>query len=474
MKNVFLYVRVSTQEQANEGYSIDEQIERLKNYCKAHKWSIIKIYTDAGYSGATTDRPALKEMLCDIKKGKCDLVLVYKLDRLSRSQKDTLSLIEDHFLASNVDFISMTENFDTSSPFGRAMIGILSVFAQLEREQIKERMGMGKQGRAKDGKWHGGGYIPIGYDYKDGELVKNEYEAMQIREIHELFQSGMAFHAIERLFDKKGYVQKYGKWQTKRIKNAILNELYVGKIKYNGQIYDGTHEPIIDKKTFEKSVALYNSKDFSHYKNNGRTSYLGSLVYCKRCGARYSAYIVSDKRHGTRYSYYTCYSRRKSAKNMIIDPNCKNKIYRREELDKIIFDEISKLSNDPSYIHEIKQESYPEDQKQKELLIQKEIEKIDAQKSRFLDLYGLGEFSALEIQAKIVPLNEQKERLEIELDNLRACASDLDEQEAVELVRTWSDVLEKGTFEQIRMLINALIERIEIDGDDIDIYWKFA
>ena len=474
MKNVFIYVRVSTQEQAKDGYSIDEQIERLKDYCKALKWTILKIYTDAGYSGATTDRPALKEMLFDISKGQCDIVVVYKLDRLSRSQKDTLLLIEDCFLANSVDFISMTENFDTSSPFGRAMIGILSVFAQLEREQIKERMGMGKEGRAKDGKWHGGGYIPIGYDYIDGELVINEYEAMQIREIHKLFQNGMAFHAIERLFDEKGYVQKYGRWQTKRIKKAILSELYVGKITYNGQTYDGTHEPIIDEKTYEKSLTVYKSRDYSQCKNKGRTSYLGSLLFCKHCGARYSAYIVKDKKLGKNYSYYSCYSRRKSAKNMVIDPNCKNKIYRREELDKIIFDEISKLSNDPSFIHEIRQESYPEDQKQKELLIKKEIEKINAQKSRFLDLYGLGEFTAQEIQSKIAPLNEQRERLQNELVNLKACASDLDELEAEELVRTWSDLLEKGTFEQKRMLINALIERIEIDGDDIDIFWRFA
>lgn len=474
MKNVFIYVRVSTQEQAKDGYSIDEQIERLKEYCKALKWTILKIYTDAGYSGATTDRPALKEMIYDIKKGICDLVVVYKLDRLSRSQKDTLSLIEDCFLKNHVDFISMTENFDTSSPFGRAMIGILSVFAQLEREQIKERMGMGKEGRAKDGRWHGGGYVPIGYDYIDGELVVNDFEAMQIREIHKLFQEGKAFHAIEKIFAEKGYSQKYGKWHVKRIKQALLNELYIGKITYNGQIYDGKHEPIIDAKTYDKSVALYNSRDYSNCKNRGRTSYLGSLLYCKQCGARYSAYIVRDKKRNASYSYYSCYSRRKSARNMIIDPNCKNKIYRRDELDKIIFDEISKLANDPTYIHELKQDSYSDEMRQKESLIQKEIEKIETQKSRFMDLYGLGEFSAQEIQKKVAPLNEQKQNLLKELSILKADESDLAENDAVELVRTWSDVLEKGSFDQIRMLINALIERIEIDGDDIDIFWKFA
>ena len=149
--NVALLARVSTQEQAINGHSIGEQIERMHKYCDAMGWTVYKEYTDAGYSGANTDRPALQRMIRDIKAGKINKVLVYKLDRLSRSQKDTLYLIEDVFLANNTDFVSMSENFDTSTPFGRAMIGILAVFAQLEREQIKERMQMGKEARAKEG-----------------------------------------------------------------------------------------------------------------------------------------------------------------------------------------------------------------------------------------------------------------------------------------------------------------------------------
>lgn len=132
MKKVGIYIRVSTQEQANEGYSIQAQKERLISYCKAKDWHIVDIYTDGGYSGSNLDRPGIQKLIADIEK--IDMVLVYKLDRLSRSQKDTLYLIEDIFLKNNVDFVSMNESFDTSTPFGRAMIGILSVFAQLERE----------------------------------------------------------------------------------------------------------------------------------------------------------------------------------------------------------------------------------------------------------------------------------------------------------------------------------------------------
>ena len=172
---VAVYVRVSTNEQAEEGHSIGVQTEKLQAYCVARGWEVFKVYTDPGFSGSNMDRPALKSLFSDIESGLINTVLVYKLDRLSRSQRDTLYMIEDVFLAQGVDFISMTENFDTSTPLGRAMIGILSVFAQLEREQIKERMAMGNIARAASGLWRGGSGAPIGYDYIDGGLVAVSY-----------------------------------------------------------------------------------------------------------------------------------------------------------------------------------------------------------------------------------------------------------------------------------------------------------
>lgn len=146
---VGLYVRVSTQEQADEGYSVQEQTERLKKYCEAMNWIVYKVYTDPGYSGGNIDRPGFQTMIDDVKAGKIDKVVVYKLDHLSRSQFDTLYLIEKVFLVNDTDFVSMTENFNTSSPLGRAMIGFLAVFAQLEKDKINERMSMGKEARAK-------------------------------------------------------------------------------------------------------------------------------------------------------------------------------------------------------------------------------------------------------------------------------------------------------------------------------------
>lgn len=154
MRRVAIYIRVSTTEQAEEGFSVPAQKEKLINYCKAREWIISDIYIDPGYSGSNINRPAIQKLITEIKN--FDIVLVYKLDRLSRSQKDTLHLIEDVFLNNKVDFVSLSEAFDTFTPFGRASIGILSVFAQLERENIKEWSKLGKKERAKNGLFHGG------------------------------------------------------------------------------------------------------------------------------------------------------------------------------------------------------------------------------------------------------------------------------------------------------------------------------
>ena len=207
-KNVALYVRVSSERQANEAhYSIPEQIDRLQSYCKAKEWNVYKIYTDGGQSGAYLDRPALNELVKDATLKKYNMVLVYKLDRLSRRQKDTLHLIEDVFMENDIDFTSVVENLDTSTPTGRAFIGLLSVFAQLEREQIQERMKMGKAGRAKKGKYHAGGTIPIGYNYENGNLIINEYEAMQVRLVFDLRSQGYDIRAIERYMQEHGYME---------------------------------------------------------------------------------------------------------------------------------------------------------------------------------------------------------------------------------------------------------------------------
>ena len=478
MKKVFIYVRVSTQEQANEGYSIGEQTERLQKYCEIMGWIVVKVYTDAGHSGATIDRPALKEMLRNVKAGKADAVLVYKLDRLSRSQKDTLTLIEDSFLANNTDFISVSENFDTSTPLGRAMIGILAVFAQLEREQIKERMIMGKDARAKQGKFHGSKYVPIGYDYIDGELVTNEFEKIQIKQIFEMYASGKSPNTIAKTLKDAGYTHKHGKWKRLAVSEILSKKTYLGYVAHKGEWHKGTHEAFIDEELFNKVQSIKEKKGIEYGKHNRRAgranSYLGGYLECKCCHAKYSRVtkynmVQNEKRQ---YTYYMCNSRSRNSATLIKDRNCKNQTWKMDNLDSLVFSEIKKLALDPNYMSDIKEQSIDNEQIG---IIETEISKIDDQISKLMDLYSIGTLPIDVLQDKVNNLNDQKSRLENELDNINAENKfALSHEETLEIVQSFNDVLKKGDFHEIRAVIGTLIEKIEIDGYDITIHWNFA
>ncbi len=480
---VALYPRVSSQEQATEGYSIGEQIERLTKYCEAMQWEVYKIYTDPGYSGGTTDRPGLQEMLKDVRAGKVDKVVVYKLDRLSRSQKDTMLLIEDEFLAHGVDFVSMSENFDTATPFGRAMIGILAVFAQLERENIKERTMIGKEARAKEGKWHGGSTEPIGYDYDPAtdELNINDFEAMQIRELYELFLKGTPLRTIEKLFATKGYSHKHGStWDPKTMRRVMRNKTNIGYIKHHDEWYKGKQVPIIDEDTYNKAVKLLDERleqfKIIGVKPGSQTTYLGGLLYCKCCGGKFAKQFNGRKKEGRPVTlWYMCYSRSKKVKKMIKDPNCKNKNWKMVELDNIVLDEIKKLAMDPEYLHDIRRDKAKKSNEPNKIdILKEEIKKLDDQISRFMDLYGIGKFTIDQVSGKIDPLNEQKKTLEKELESLNAELDVMSEEEVAEILSTFTEVIERSDYEEIRLIIDSLISYIEIDNEDIYIHWKFA
>ena len=477
---VGLYVRVSSLEQAEEGYSIGEQTERLKKYCEAMGWSVFKIYVDPGYSGGNMDRPGLKEMNRDIENGLLDKVVVYKLDRLSRSQFDTLYLIEKVFLANNTDFVSMTENFNTSSPLGRAMIGFLAVFAQLEKDKINERTMMGKEARAKEGKWHGGSTQPVGYDYNpmDELLHINEYEKMILLELSDLFLQGTPLRAIETLFIEKGYKTKHGYLDPKTMRRVLSSKLYIGYIKHKEVWYPGLHDPIFTEERYEAQVELLKARreayESTGVKAGEKKSYLGGLLFCKHCGAKYTRTTGRKWKNNTPPMYYCCYSRSKKVKKMIKDPNCKNKNWKMGELDDLILGEIKKLALDPEYMEEIKQEREKKlDADDKIRLLKSEIGKLDEQISRFMDLYGIGKFTIDQVSAKVDPLNEQRNALERELEALKIDNGTLTDEQIENIIETFDDVIQIGDFDEIRELIGTLINKIELDDEDIYIHWNF-
>lgn len=483
MIRVAIYIRVSTQEQAEEGYSIGAQTERLTAYCKARDWAVYNTYIDPGFSGSNTERPALKKLIKDVENKKVDIVLVYKLDRLSRSQKDTLLLIEDVFNKHGVSFVSINENFDTSTAFGRAMIGILSVFAQLEREQIKERSLMGRIERAKEGLWHGGGFDPIGYDYVDGALQINEYEAMQIKKIYELFLSGWPINRIWEHLKKGGFANKHGCWYShSSVISVLTTPLYTGRISYLGELYEGQHEAIIDDETFKKANDRYeairwNKKDAKHKKRPfQQTQLLGGLLYCENCGARYFAKGNYSGRGENRYyrPYYTCYSRAKTKKDLIIDPDCMNKTYAVVDLDIIIGAEIKKLSFDPQAIHRLIEEHPTNPKVNDNEIIEKRIAEIDRQMERVLDLYQLGNIPMDKLSERLSALDDEKSRLTDQLVIDEDFAPRITIEDAHDLLNRAVDVLDNGTLEERRALVHGLIDKIVIEDEDLTIYWAFV
>lgn len=448
------YVRVSTDNQL-ENYSIEEQTDRLRAFCRAKDITVVKFYTDGGYSGGNTNRPALQQMLADIDAGLIDIVVVYKLDRLSRSQKDTLMLIEDKFIANHVDFISVNENFDTTTPFGRAMIGILSVFAQLEKDQITERFTMGRIGRAKNGLYHGGPTAPTGYDYIDGRLVVNEYEALQVQDLYERFAKGHTLHNCWIYMQEK-YVTKYGPWTSEAlVRNVLKNDVYIGMVKFKGKSYKGIHEPIIRPELY------YTVQDiFAHSGRNNPSfrrspfkaaTLLSGLVYCGKCGARY---------HGE-HGNYSCYSRTKGDKKYIVDPNCKNKKWKIPELDTCITEFISRLSFED--IPEKKESQPPCDYSPR-------IAEIDKQIANLIDLYQIGGIPMEEISARIGQLTREKESLTEKMRETQE--KPITREDYLKCRNKFLDLLEDGDLQEKRACLTNMISRITLTDDQIDIELK--
>lgn len=474
-KRVFIYVRVSTAHQAEEGYSIPQQIERLQKYCEAMGWIVVKIYTDDGYSGGSLDRPAMNQMIQEIEAGHADIVLVDKLDRLSRSQFDTLYMIQKVFDANGVAFVSRNEAFDTSTPFGKAMVGILAVFAELERSRIKERMMDGQEGRAKEGKFRGGGFIPTGYDYDSeaGILRINEYEAMQVREVFELFNNKMPIFTIMTHMNNKGYRTKYGEWKEQTIRGMLSRRIYIGEIVHKGKIYEGQHEAIISLDVFNKAQKILAERDKAYANRKvGRVykSPLGGLIYCAHCGSRYHFRSGANNKDGSRRNYYTCYSRSKGDKKYIKDPNCRNKNYRDKDLDAIIFEEIRNLKADSLYIPTV--QGSVDNSHQIEMLNNR-IKQIDGQISRFMDLYSVGGMDLTSITSKVNPLNDEKKTLEQELLSLETPEEPVKVEEIISLVDLFEEVVAEGDCQKIHAVVSTLIEKVVIDGEDIRIHWAF-
>ncbi|MDR2933124.1 MAG: recombinase family protein [Oscillospiraceae bacterium] len=323
-KTKALYIRVSTDAQREEGYSIDAQKEMLEAYCKSKGYKKFRFYIDGGFTGSNIERPGMRQLVQDVKDNKISHVVVYKLDRLSRSQKDTLYLIEDVFNPHNADFVSLNENMDTSTPIGRAMLGIMSAFAQLERETIRERTRMGMKERVKSGLWMGGGRVPFGYDYdrNKGILVPNK-DAETVRTVYDLYLQG---YAPQRIAQMTGL--KYDRLAVQ----ILTRKTNCGYISYNGVDYIGKHEPIISAEIYQKAMDMMKERSVQRIATSEYL--LTGLLHCGKCGAK-----MRYQKWGQNGVKLVCYSQQKSKMYLVKDPDCDNeKVWADDVEDHVVKD----------------------------------------------------------------------------------------------------------------------------------------
>ena len=446
-----LYIRVSTEAQAEEGYSIQAQSERLEAYCKAMGWTNYRLYTDGGYSGSNLDRPEMTRLIADARGGQVATVVVFKLDRLSRSQKDTLYLIEDVFLPNGVDFISLNESIDTSTPYGRAMIGILSAFAQLERENIYLRTRMGMVERVRQGYWMGGGGVPFGYDYDQsaGILVPNA-DAPKVRQMYDLYLKGWS---AQRIADLLGL--KYDKLVTQ----ILTRKSNIGIITYKGEEDKGLHPPIVPEERFYLGQDRMRDRAVKNRTAAGGRHLLTGLVYCGACGAR-MRYIRLGK-HGYKLR---CNGRDPSTPHMKKGDNCQAEAVWAEDLEAQVLRDLFQVSarlgegSDP----------LPDPVAQLEC----EMDKLESKLRRLYQLFAEGEDPVLvdevrevrrqlELLRKEPAAEEAPRRRATRLENLR--------EQAAGIREAWPCL----TPEERQAVIRDCVERIVVDGPKVEIYYTF-
>lgn len=297
---VAIYTRVSTSEQASEGYSINEQRKKLISFCDINDWKNYEVFTDPGFSAGSTKRPAIQKLLANIED--YDLVLVYKLDRLTRNVRDLLDLLEI-FESNNVSFKSATEVFDTTTAIGKLFITMVGAMAEWERETIRERSLFGSHAAVREGN-----YIreaPFCYDNIDGKLYPNEH-AKIIDYIVSGFKKGLtAYEIARRLNATKQFPPKIKNWNRVTVIRTMRNPVLRGHTKYGDLFIENTHEPVLSEHDYSNIVEQLEKR--THKSNTKHPSIFRGVLVCPQCGNRLHLYAGTIKSpNGYKYDVRRC------------------------------------------------------------------------------------------------------------------------------------------------------------------------
>lgn len=317
-----IYVRVSTEEQAQEGFSIRGQEQKLKDYARVKDWQIYKLYADEGISGKDINgRPALIDLLADVKAQRVKNVLVFKIDRLTRSTADLIYLV-DLFNECDCAFNSLMESIDTHTPSGRMFLKIIGIFAEFERENIIERVRLGVGRKVKEGYSLCTSFSSFGYDRPKHQKLQtiNGEQANIVTEIFAAYVlEGLTLTAIARRLNTRDVRTKTGvTWNSSKIRRVLTNENYIGSVRHHiwdsskKATFEGKHDAIVDIETFSRAQALLASNQRVTPTKQPRTDkYFAGFLVCAKCGYKMKTYNVRQKTaKGTKaYGGYVCANR---------------------------------------------------------------------------------------------------------------------------------------------------------------------
>lgn len=479
-----IYARVSTEEQAKEGFSIAAQISELDKYAGLNNLEIVERYIDEGASGKSIKgRSQLIRLLKDAEQQKFQIVMLYKLDRLARKLRDQLE-IGDTLANSNIKLVSLKENFDTSTPTGIMTFQMFGMIAELERSNIIERGKLGQEQRAREGKYNGG--VVLGYNSVNKELVINESESIIVKKIFDYADQGLGLKAITRRLNEAGYRSKQGKpFSTNAIKTILNNPIYIGKIRYNqvenwsekrrkGKnsdfiLTDGIHEPIIAKELWDRVHSAIQKR--SYKPSRSYTPYiLSGILKCPACGHGMVP-ARSKGGSGEQYRYYVCGQFHNKGASV-----CRSNMIKAEYAEQQVMDEFHRIVAKPYILRKLvdhinQQRANTElplldEKKVVEQQIAKVQRKLKSLKERIINDPDLSDIFKPDLLATQSELHSLQARLdEISINEAQYDNKPVDYDSLHTLLAKVQDALNHADKDEQKALLRLLIQSIHISKD---------
>jgi site-specific DNA recombinase len=470
---VATYTRISTDEERQPN-SLEAQRVRLDSFVSSQpEWQINLRYEDQ-FTGTVIDRPALSRLLRDAKRGRFDVLLVYRVDRLARSIRG-LAQIVDELDQAGVIFRSATEPFDTGTPAGRMMVQMLGVFAEFERALIVERILAGLERKAARGGWCGG-RRPYGYDIAADRdhLERNPTEAPLVPVIFDHYVNRqLGSSATAKWLNTNGYRTKNGRlWNHGSVLTVIRNRAYIGEIYYRGSWYPAPHEPIVPRELFDRAQMILKERgeDQSQRRSNASEYLLTSRVRCGRCGQAY----IGTAAHGRngRYTYYTCFTRHRYGTE-----HCANDRLPAEKLEQAVTRQLWKVLNDDDLLasaieHAYTQLTQRDGEHEDELTgVQHKLTETRTAMDRYFQAFEHGTMPEDTCAPRIHALSEQTKALEARSSELATLADSepvqrIGEADLDTIRQRVRAALDDGGPMRVKAILQELTDEIRVDGRD--------